>query len=137
MANGTKIVTEFVAALRSLPSATVASTSLSRNVFQLSAHTSCLLYVKGRAEQPHRWGVTANVVSRLQAQSQPWYVILLYESKETGYLLSASDVIYYMNGIWPIGTDGDYKPAPGTYLQRNSPFKSFANFSRLVGAVAS
>ena len=136
MATGAQIVTDFVSALRSLPGVGIARSSLSRNVFELSGPRSCLLYVKGRAELPHRWGVTANVVLRLKAQRQDWYVALLYESKETGYLLSSSDVAHYVESIWPRGADGDYKPAPGTYLGRNSPFKSFNNFSRLVGAVA-
>jgi len=136
MATGAQIVIDFVATLRGLPGVSVARSTLSRNVFELSGPRTCLLYVKGRAEPPHRWGVTANVVSRLKAQRQNWYIVLLYESKETGYLLSASDVDHYMGGIWPLGADGDYKPAPGNYLGRNSPFKSFSNFSQLVGAVA-
>jgi hypothetical protein len=136
MATGAQIVTDFVAALRGLPGVTVGSSSLSRNVFQFSGPRTCLLYIKGRAESPYRWGVTTNVVSRLKAQEQDWHVVLLYESKETGYFLSANDVAYYVDRIWPIGADGDYKPAPGSYLARNSPFKSFGNFSRLVGAVA-
>jgi len=137
MATGEQIVNDFVVALRALPGVNVARTSISRKVFDLSGPTSCLLYVKGRAESPYRWGVTANVVSRLKAQGKLWYVILLYESKETGYLLSSGDVSHYMGGVWPRGADGDYKPAPGDYLARNSPFKSFNNFGRLVGAVAS
>jgi hypothetical protein len=136
MVTGAQIVTEFVAALRGLTGVSITRSSLSRNVFELSGPRTCLLYVKGRAESPYRWGVTANVVSRLQAQEKDWFVILLYESRESGYLLSASDVAHYMSGVWPLGADGDYKPAPGNYLDRNSPFKSFSNFSRVVGIVA-
>ncbi|MDX2253315.1 MAG: hypothetical protein NW202_13600 [Nitrospira sp.] len=136
MATGAQIVTEFVDALRELPGVIVTRSSLSRNVFELSSPRTFLLYVKGRAESPYRWGVTANVISRLRAQKRDWFVVLLYESKETGYLLSASDVTHYMSGVWPLGGDGDYKPAPGSYLDRNRPFKSFNSFSRAVDLVA-
>jgi hypothetical protein len=50
--------------------------------------------------------------------------VLLYESKDTGYLLSSADVLYYMRNVWPLGSDGDYKPASGKYLSRNAPFVS-------------
>ncbi len=134
MPSGKEIVTDFVASLRGVAGVTVAKSSLSSNVFKLSGSAaSCLLYVKGRAESPYRWGVTANVVSRLKAQLQPWHVVLLFDSKESGYLLSAEDVSYYMNGVWPIGADGDFKPAPGSYLQRNVPFRTFGKFCQQVG----
>lgn len=136
MATGAQIVTDFVVALRRVPGLTVTRTAVSHNVFELSGSVRCLLYIKGRAESPYRWGVTANVVSRLKSQDQDWYVVLLYETKDTGYVLSASDVLHYMGGIWSLGADGDYKPAPGSYLYRNSPFESFGTFTRLVCAAA-
>jgi hypothetical protein len=136
MAPGAQIVADFVAALRGVPGVTVARTGLSSNVFELTGPVHCLLYVKGRAETPYRWGVTANVISRLKAQAQDWQVVLLYEAKDSGYLLAAEDVLHYIGRVWPLGADGDYKPAPGSYLSRNSPFKSFATFTRQVGAVA-
>lgn len=136
MVTGAQVVTDFVAALRGVPNLTVTRCALSRNVIELSGPARGLLYIKGRAEPPYRWGVTANVVSRLKAQREIWQVVLLYEFKDTGYLLSASDVQHYMHGVWPLGADGDYKPAPGSYLSRNSPFRSFATFIRLTGVAA-
>jgi hypothetical protein len=56
------------------------------------------------------------------AQEIPWFVILLFDSSETGFILTYDDVRNYIRNIWPLGADGDYKPATGTYLSDNSPF---------------
>jgi hypothetical protein len=64
------------------------------------------------------------VINRLQAQSMPWFVILLFDTPETGFLLTENDVRNYISSVWPLGNDGDYKPATGTYLLNNSPFDS-------------
>jgi hypothetical protein len=66
-----------------------------------------------------RWGVTKNVIDRLKNQNLPWYVILLFLSHESGYLLSMGDVNYYIKNVWPLGADGDYKLSEGNYLSRN------------------
>jgi len=97
-------------------------------MFHLREPINSLLYIKARAEEPLRWGVTANVIKKLQAQSIPWAVVLLYVSENTGYILSPGDVNYYTNGIWAIGADGDYKPSPGSYLTKNKPFHSIEQF---------
>ena len=125
---GSQLVTEFVRCLRALLNYRVASSSISRNVFKLSGNSESLIYVKGRAEKPHRWGVTKNVVRRLEDQNIPWFVILLFDTPGTGYLLPQSDVEYYMSSVWPLGSDGDYKPATGSYLSNNSPFNSIDIF---------
>jgi hypothetical protein len=136
MTKGTQIVTEFVAALRQVPGVAVNGSGISHNVLEIIGPLCCLLYVKGIGKSPYKWGVTANVVERLRATKQEWHVVLLYESKENGYLLSSSDVMYYISDIWPFGADGDYKPATGTYLSRNSPFKSFSSFRKQLGLSA-
>src|SRR5437588_8846375 len=103
---------------------------MSHNVWKVtgalaSRDVSCLLYVKGRDEAPYRWGVTANVVARLKGQTLSWNTVLLYESRDTGYFLTSGDVLYCIQKVWPLGADGDYKPATGTYLSRATPFSSF------------
>jgi hypothetical protein len=95
-------------------------------VFEVDYGKKCLLYVKARSAQHIRWGVTANVISRLKDQTLPWWVVLLYFTHESGYLLTAGDVSYYIKNVWPLGADGDYKPSEGTYLGRNNPFNSMA-----------
>lgn len=138
MNTGAQIVDGFVSELRRSPGLRVERSIVSRNVFEVSGSVHCLLYIKGRGETPYRWGVTANVVERLRQQSLNWFIVLLYESMNTGYLLSSTDVVYYIhNSIWPLGSDGDYKPASGTYLSRNSPFTSFNEFVRLISTRAS
>jgi len=112
-----------------LPNFNVTSSSISKNVFRLSGNFESLIYVKGRGEEPHRWGVTKNVVKRLEDQNIPWFVILLFNTPETGYLLSQSDVRSYISSVWPLGSDGDYKTASGSYLSNNAPFHSISIFS--------
>ena len=129
---GSQLVTEFVRRLGALANYSVSSSSISKNVFKLSGNSGCLIYVKGRAEKPHKWGVTKNVVRQLEDQNTLWFVILLFDTPETGYLLSQSDVGYYTSSVWPLGSDGDYKPATGSYLSNNSPFNSIDIFVDLI-----
>lgn len=126
---GSQLVSEFIQRLRALPNCNVTSSSISRNVFRLSGNFDSLIYVKGRAEEPHRWGVTKNVVKRLVDQDIPWFVILIFNTPETGYLLSQSNVRSYISSVWPLGSDGDYKTAPGSYLSKNAPFHSISIFT--------
>ena len=132
MQTGARIVTDFVAAVDVSGHYKITRTSLSQNVFQISGDADVLIYVKGRAEEPYTWGVTANVITRLEQQEKKWFVVLLYESKNTGYFLPASDVLEYMQTTWPLGADGDYKPATGGYLRNHQPFFSFATFLELM-----
>jgi hypothetical protein len=125
---GAKIVDSFVKCLCDHEGIAVVRSAVSRNVFQISGRVNVLLYVKGRAEAPYRWDVTANVVGRLQQQKIPWFVVLLFESKNTGYLLPSQKVTYFIQNTWPLAGDGDYKPATGSYLDRCRPFSSFNQF---------
>jgi hypothetical protein len=125
MSRGGQIVTEFVSDLENLSKLSITRSGISQNVWELAGTIQCLLYVKGRGAAPYSWGVTANVVERLNRQNQKWFIVLLYESKDNGYLLSPDDVLHYITQVWPLGSDGDYKPASGSYLARNAPFTSF------------
>jgi hypothetical protein len=127
-ARGTEVVNGFIGALNQQANAKVTRTSISQNVFEYTGQRNMLLYVKGRAEEPLRWGVTANVLQRLQSQAKPWFVILLFESHSQGYLLSQADVEYCIGSVWALGRDGDYKPSSGSYLSRKQPFYSIQGF---------
>jgi hypothetical protein len=102
MSTGAQIVAEFVSALGEMPGFSIAHSGVSQNVWVLDGSVQCLLYVKGRGESPYRWGVTANVVQRLKREKRQWFTILLYNSKDTGYLLSSADVLYYVKTVWPL-----------------------------------
>ncbi len=130
MSTGAQIVADFVSALRKVTGLSVARSGISQNVWELDGSAQCLVYVKGRAAAPYRWGVTANVLERLKRDKRKWFTVLLYERKDTGYLLSAADVLYYATNVWPLGADGDYKPASGSYLSRNRPFESLSECVR-------
>jgi len=127
-AKGTQLVNDFIQELKSQCGITISRTSISRNIFELSGKYNCLLYVKGRSEQPYRWGVTANVIERLQAQPKKWMVILLFDSHKKGYFLNSDDIKHYIKNVWPLGADGDYKPASGSYLSRNTALHSMKDF---------
>ena len=136
MTPGARIVREFVSALRKR-GLTVRTSGVSQNVWRVtgaldSRKLDCLLYAKGRGETPYRWGVTANVVTRLKGQAVPWSTVLLYESKDTGYFLTSADTLYCVRTVWPLGADGDYKPAAGSYLSKATPFTSFHGFLSLL-----
>lgn len=124
---GTRIVSDFIKSINQMTNLSVSRTSISKQVFEIHGLKNCLVYVKSRSDYPLKWGVTANVVSRLNNQTRPWFVILLFLSHETGYLLDSNDVDYYIRNVWPLGSDGDYKPAEGAYLDRNRPFSSVEN----------
>jgi hypothetical protein len=126
--SGYQLVSDFIRILNGLPAYQLSSTSISRRVFKLFRYKEILLYVKGRAASPYRWGVTKNVVDRLESQSLPWCVVLLFDSPETGYFLTSNDVNFYISSVWCLGSDGDYKPATGSYLSNNSPFHSLDEF---------
>lgn len=121
---GIQIVSDFIQAVNQLPNFSAARTTISRQVFETTGSKNCLLYVKSRSAHPFKWGATANVIDKLKSQDLPWFVILLFLSHKTGYLLSSNDVNYYIKSVWPLAADGDYKPAEGTYLHRNNPFNS-------------
>jgi len=121
---GSQIVSNFRDSIQSEYDKKIRLTSISRQVFELENDRNCLLYVKARSAHPIRWGVTKNVIDRLKNQNLPWFVILLFLSHETGYLLSMEDVDFYIKTVWPLGADGDYKPSEGSYLSRNRPFNS-------------
>ena len=132
ISKGTLLVRDFTQALKAQNSITISRTTISRNIFEFSGKGNCLLYVKGRSEHPYRWGVTANVIDRLQAQPKKWMVILLFESHEQGYLLNSKNVEHYIKNVWPKGDDGDYKPAPGSYLSRNTALHSMKDFIKEI-----
>jgi hypothetical protein len=99
----------------------------SRNIVELSGSINCLVYIKVRSREPYRWGVTANRIEELKQSGKSWIIVLLYETPETGYFLTSNDVNRYLS-IWPLGSDGDYKVGPGSYLQFNRPFNTFSEF---------
>ena len=125
------IVNDFIKALSEREGHRISRIRLTpknRSVYELSGKLNCLLSLHYISHPPYRWGVTANVVEKLKTQPKPWAVVLFYDSYETGYLLSSTDVIYYTKNVWPLAGDGDYKPAPGNYLAKNVPFRSLEGF---------
>ena len=132
---GSQIVFNFRKAIQNQYGTGLKFTPISRQVFELEGERNCLLYVKARSARPIRWGVTKNVIDRLKNQSLPWFVILLFLSHESGYLLSMDDIEYYIKSVWPLGADGDYKPSEGRYLSRNNPFNSLLSLMEQIKTI--
>ena len=132
---GSQIVSNFRKAIQNQYGTGLKFTPISRQVFELEGERNCLLYVKARSARPIRWGVTKNVIDRLKNQSLPWFVILLFLSHESGYLLSMDDIEYYIKSVWPLGADGDYKPSEGRYLSRNNPFNSLLSLMEQIKTI--
>lgn len=140
MTHGAAIVQKFIRAIAQDP-LSLSGSGISRNVWRLEGRVERtevrgLLYVKGRAAPPLKWGVTGTVVERLQAQRSPWMLVLLHETHDCGYLLRDKEVIERIQGsVWPLGRDGDYKPAAGRYLANAGHFTSLQEFlSGFAGA---
>jgi hypothetical protein len=106
---------------------------MSGNIIELSRSINCLIYFKvisKKSYNSYKWGVTANRIDELKQSDMKWVLVLLYESASTGYFITAEDVNRYLSlSIWPLGKDGDYKVATGSYLQFNKkPFQLFSEF---------
>ena len=102
------------------------------NIVELSGKIDCLLYLHIISTEPYRWGVTKTRVEELAKLQKEWFVVLLYETPEKGYLLTANDVRRYINeNLWPLGRDKnskEYKVRPGDPLKYNKPFQTFQEF---------
>ncbi len=100
---------------------------VSNNIIQLRGSMDCVVYFHVRSTEPYRWGVTANRIDELKQSGKDWVLVLLFESAESGYLLTPSDVDRYLS-IWPLAADGDHKVSTGSYLQFNKVFSTFEDF---------
>jgi hypothetical protein len=103
------------------------------NIVELSGQIDCLIYIHIRSEEPYRWGVTKTRVEELAKLQKKWFVVLLFETPEEGYLLTANDVRRYINeNLWPLGKNeknkNEYKVQPGKSLKYHKPFKTFQEF---------
>ena len=110
----------------------ISSIRSTRNIVELSGQIGCLIYIHIRSEEPYRWGVTKTRVKEFENLCKKWFVVLLYETSENGYLLSDSDVRRYISeNLWPLGrgrNGNEYKVQPGKSLKYHKPFKTFQEF---------
>ncbi len=99
------------------------------NIIELKGNINCLIYCKIRSGPPYQWGITTNRINELKSSRKKWFIILLFETSNNGYLLTANDVERYLNEkLWPIGSDrnkNEYKISRGKTLKYNKPFENF------------
>lgn len=101
----------------------------SEHIVEFSGSINCLAYIKVRSEKPYTWGLTANQIRKFKQSGKDWIVVLLYETPDTGYLLSADDVARN-SPAWSI-KQGDYKVNRGN-IDYCKPFISIDQlFQRL------
>ena len=115
--DGSELVRNLVKLLSDLPGLNVVSSGLSRmgRVYQLDGYVNGLIYIKAIAHPPHHWGITENTVHKIKHQRKPWCVILLYDSSNTGYVISSVEYDKRSDGLWP-DAQGDYKISSGKSL---------------------
>ncbi|MBA7631580.1 hypothetical protein ES703_39112 [subsurface metagenome] len=126
--NGNQLVRELIEELSKIPNLSVTQSSISKRgrVFQLEGKINGFIYVHAIASsRRHYWGITKNTAKKIKAQKKPWCVILLYESKNTGYVISSAEYHKRIKeGLWPY-KQGDYKIS-----ERKSLF-GVPNFSKV------
>ena len=104
-----------------------------KNIIKLDGYLNCLLYFKIRSGKPYRWAATKSRIEELQASGKKWFIVLLLETPNNGYLLTSKDVDRYIDeGLWPMGRDkknkNEYKISTGKTLQYNHPFHTSEDF---------
>ena len=104
-----------------------------KNIIKLDGYLDCLLYFKIRSGKPYRWAATKSRIEELQASGKKWFIVLLFETPNNGYLLTSKDIERYIDeGLWPMGRDkknkNEYKISRGKPLQNNHPFSTFEDF---------
>ena len=100
---------------------------------------NCLLYFKIRSAEPPRWGVTSKRIEELETLSKKWFLVLLYRTPDSGYLLTANDVGRYIReNLWPLGrgkNKNEYKVGPSTTLKYNKQFETFRDFIKTLRVI--
>jgi len=136
MRKGDTIVKELVKELSVFPDITVTPSSTSRmqKVFQLDGRVEGLIYIKGIGAYPHRWGITENTVRAIESQGKPWCVILLHDSKDTGYVISSKEYHGRAKELWP-WHQGDYKITDGKSLVNIPHFSSVEELLNLITSI--
>ena len=104
-----------------------------KNIIELNGSLNCLLYFKIRSGKPFRWAATKSRIEELQASGEKWFIVLLFETPNNGYLLTSKDVERYIDeGLWPLGRDwknkNEYKISIVKSLQYNRPFHTSEDF---------
>jgi hypothetical protein len=90
-----------------------------------------VLYVKESNSPRGFWGITKNQFDRLNGADISWFVVLLRNTAERGYLLRGSEVSCLVrDGTFELSGDGDYKVNEPTDL---SPSQAFAGIPELLG----
>ena len=100
------------------------------NIFMISEPISCLIYFKVCSRKPCLWGVTENRVEELEQSGKKWFLILLYESAESGYFLNDEEVYFNMSN-WSWSKDGDFKVTPAK-VRSSRTFSSFDELQDLL-----
>ena len=133
--DGNQLVQELIKDLSKIKGLTVTNSEISkkRKVFQLSGKLNGFIYVKAIAGCRHNWGITINTVDKIETRKRPWCVILIYESKQTGYVISYNEYHEKVGkDLWP-SAQGDYKISERKSLVETP---GFSTVDELVGLLS-
>ena len=125
--DGNQLVDNLIGNLSGFPKLTVTPLpriSSRRRVFRLDGEIKGIIYVKAIAHAPHYWGITKTTINNIIRQNTAWCVILLYDSEQTGYVISSKEYYNRTNKrLWPYA-QGDFKISKGKSLQGIPQFKT-------------
>jgi hypothetical protein len=102
--NGKHLVLDFIKRLSKVSQFSIDKASIpgAKNIYKVLQNEASLLYLRSIAKKPYQWGVTNNIIERLDRQPLHWAVILLFNTPETGYLLSSHCVfVNVKKEAWP------------------------------------
>jgi hypothetical protein len=103
-----------------------------KKVFMLNEEIKGIIYVKAIAHAPHHWGITKTTVNNIIRQNTAWCVILLYDSEQTGYVISSKEYYNRTNKeLWP-WAQGDFKISKGKSLHGIPQFKTTRELKGII-----
>ena len=134
---GDELVKELVKKLSVIPGLSVHSSDISKKgkVYLLDKKFKGYIYIKAIADDPHRWGITKNIVNNLENKQIPWCIILLHDSEDTGYVISSQEYRERVaERLWPFA-QGDYKITEGKSLKDIPKFSSMKELQQLFDSL--
>ncbi len=103
-----------------------------KRIIELKGSLNCFIYFKIRSGKPYTWGITKSRIDNLQNSGENWFILLLFETPNNGYIIKPKEAKRYREeGLWPMGhgkNKNEYKIGPGTRLQYSHLFNNSEDF---------
>ena len=93
-------------------------------ILELSGIVNCLVFLHIIGGKSHEWGVNENSLKKLEDSNKYWIDAFLFESENTGYLLTLTETKYYKDNVWTQGknknNENEYKVHENIFTDNNS-----------------